>query len=119
MVETRYAFIHLPKTAGTSLRAALVARLGDAAVSPHFDAAYMSAEALDQLAQYRVITSHISRDDWVRLPDYPDRQILTALREPVDRCLSWYYFAHAIPPDPGRTLEVRAAQTLPVIKGCR
>jgi hypothetical protein len=48
----------------------------------------MQAQRLDR---FDVISGHISIADVSRY--FSDRAILTVLREPIDRCLSWYYFA--------------------------
>jgi hypothetical protein len=101
-----YLFVHLPKTAGTSFRGALANVLGDDAVSPPFLASTLSEEDINRLDQYRAIAGHISIDDAAR---FRNRYLLTVLRNPTDRCLSWYYFAHN-QSAPGQSPEVRAAQ---------
>jgi hypothetical protein len=108
-----YLFVHIPKTAGTSFRIALARILSDAAISPPFVASRLSEKDIQTLDQYRIVAGHISIDDVAR---FRDRQVLTILREPADRCLSWYYFAHNIERAPGQTAEVRAAQELTVDK---
>jgi hypothetical protein len=84
-------FVHLPKTAGTSFHVALREALGAGAVSPSFIATRLSPADAERLDRYAVISGHISMADIRRY--FPDRMILTILRDPVDRCLSWYYFA--------------------------
>jgi Sulfotransferase family len=101
-----YLFVHIPKTAGTSFRGALANALGDDAVSPHFSASRLSEEDINRLDRYRVIAGHISIDD---ATPFRSRHLLTVLRNPTDRCLSWYYFARN-QSAPGQSPEVRAAQ---------
>jgi hypothetical protein len=84
-------FVHLPKTAGTSFHVALREALGAGAVSPSFIATHLSPADAERLDRYAIISGHISMADVRRY--FPDRMILTILRDPVDRCLSWYYFA--------------------------
>ena len=84
-------FVHLPKTAGTSFHVALREALGAGAVSPSFIATHLSPADAERLDRYAIISGHISMADVRRY--FPDRVILTILRDPVDRCLSWYYFA--------------------------
>jgi hypothetical protein len=84
-------FVHLPKTAGTSFYSALGKTLGPNVVSPSFIATYLSEADAARLDRYPIISGHISMADVQRY--FPDRAILTILRDPVDRCLSWYYFA--------------------------
>ena len=84
-------FVHLPKTAGTSFHRAMRDTLGPEAVSPSFIATNLSPADAERLDRYTVISGHISMADVRRY--FSDRAILTILRDPVDRCLSWYYFA--------------------------
>src|SRR5580704_5438882 len=84
-------FVHLPKTAGTSFHTALRQTLGVEAVSPSFIATNLSPADAERLDRYTIISGHISMADVQRY--FSDRMILTILRDPVDRCLSWYYFA--------------------------
>ena len=104
----KWVFIHLPKTAGTSFQFALRRIAGEEAVSPGFVASRLSLEEANRLDRYRVISGHISFHDVARY--FPDRAILTILRDPVERCLSWYYFARAAPPAAETPVDVRAAQ---------
>lgn len=84
-------FVHVPKTAGTSFHHAMRKALGTDAVSPSFIATNMTSTQAARLAQFDVISGHISMADVSRY--FSDRSILTILRDPIDRCLSWYYFA--------------------------
>lgn len=84
-------FVHIPKTAGTSFREALCAGFGSEAVSPAFAASRISPEEAERLSTYQVISGHISMADVTR--HFPDVEAFTILREPIDRTLSWYYFA--------------------------
>jgi hypothetical protein len=84
-------FVHVPKTAGTSFHNALRTALGAGAVSPSFIATRLTLADAQRLDRFKIISGHISMADVRRF--FPDRIILTILREPIDRCLSWYYFA--------------------------
>jgi hypothetical protein len=107
MVERKsYLFVHLPKTAGTSFRSALAKVLGDEAVSPLFLASRLSEQDITRLDRYRVIAGHISIDDATA---FRSRCLLTILRNPIDRCLSWYYFVHN-QRAPAQSPETLAAQ---------
>lgn len=86
-------FIHLPKTAGTAFRSALCAAYGDSNVSPSFGESILDDKAAELLSQYRIISGHISISDIDRY--FPDRKLLTILREPIDRSLSWYFYANS------------------------
>lgn len=84
-------FVHIPKTAGTSFREALCTGFGSEAVSPAFAASHISPEEAERLRAYTVVSGHISMADVTR--HFPDAAPFTILREPIDRTLSWYYFA--------------------------
>lgn len=81
----RLAFLHVPKTAGTSLRHALAGVAGE--TSELFRAGRMTVEEARALDHFDVICGHMSRAD--QLAFFPDRQVITVLREPVERCVSW------------------------------
>ena len=103
----QWVFIHLPKTAGTSFQTALRSIAGDDAVSPSFVASSLTEDDAFRLDRYRIISGHISINDVKRY--FPGRSILTILREPVERCVSWYYFARSIPLALGLPIDVVAA----------
>jgi hypothetical protein len=88
----KFVFVHVPKTAGTSFHHGLRKALGADAVSPSFIATNMTPAQAARLDRFDIISGHISMADVSRY--FPDREVLTILRDPVDRCLSWYYFAH-------------------------
>jgi hypothetical protein len=104
--DAGYLFVHLPKTAGTSFCWALQSALGRDAVSPLFLASRLSEQDIARLERYRAIAGHISIDD---ISPFRNRQLLTILRDPTDRCISWYYFAHGQSVR-DQTPEVQAAQ---------
>ncbi|MDQ6767744.1 MAG: sulfotransferase family 2 domain-containing protein [Candidatus Eremiobacteraeota bacterium] len=94
MSDEKYIFNHIPKTAGGSYIALLTTVLGPEQISPHVDLnqagedySSLSAAPFDA---YAVLVGHFG----VRWHDRigPNRRWLTALRAPVDRVLSTYYF---------------------------
>lgn len=103
----RAIFIHIPKTAGVSFRDALGQGFGEDAVSPLFAASHLSDEDAENLRRYDIIAGHISIDDIHK--HFPGAILLTVLREPIDRCISWYYFARR--QGPSVFSDVIAAQT--------
>lgn len=103
---TQAVFIHLPKTAGTSFHSALCLGFGAHAVSPPFAATQMTPEQAEDLRQYEIVSGHISMPD-ARLY-FPQAKLFTILRDPVDRCVSWYYFARTV--GESQHADVAAAQ---------
>lgn len=104
----KWVFVHIPKTAGTSFQNALREILGYDSVSPSFNASKLSEADAERLDQYKVISGHISMADVTRY--FPNRYILTILRNPLERCVSWYYFARMTPPVVDTPSDVFAAQ---------
>jgi hypothetical protein len=87
---TKLIFLHIPKTAGQSVHAALVAAFGAAAVCPARVNEQLFGMTVSELNSYRVFSGHLdwSLLDCVRGP----RFVFTVLREPRDRILSFYFY---------------------------
>ena len=87
-------FLHVPKTAGTSLTGMLAANFAAERVyrpKPHGE---LKGRAADELADFDFICGHF---DWSELEAIPGpKRIVSLLREPVQRVLSlyWYWRAH-------------------------
>lgn len=107
---TYAVFLHVPKTAGMSLHDTLRRQVGDEAVSPSVNASVMTQSEADALAHYDVVVGHISVTDARRF--FPGAALLTVLRDPIERSLSWYYYARNFPWAPHE--DVAAAQAHPV-----
>lgn len=95
---SKWVFVHIPKTAGASFAEGIRRAFGPENVSPGFSASNLSEKDAVALDQFRVIAGHISIRDVERY--FPDRRIITVLRDPVDRCVSWYYFANSLASEP-------------------
>ncbi len=88
----RVIFLHIPKTAGQSVHAALVDAFGEKAVCPARVNDQLKLMSISELHQYRVFSGHF---DWTMLdclkgPTY----VFTVLRDPLERLLSFYLFLH-------------------------
>lgn len=107
----KFLFLHLPKTAGTSLRHALQEAYGAEAVSPHVNACFLQNSDLELLNRFTFICGHLSFSDAHRL--FPDAAMMTVVRNPVERCLSWYWYARSTSIeclDDAEFLDVHAAK---------
>jgi len=89
-ISEKFVFVHVPKTAGTSFRKLLVDIFTEDQVSPQFMAKPLTDEDATRLDRFQVIAGHVSFADVYKY--FPDRRLITFLREPVDRCLSIYGF---------------------------
>lgn len=89
-METKLVFLHIPKTAGQSLHASLLAGFGREAICPARVNEQLFCLSIEQLNSYRVVSGHF---DWSMLdcisgPKY----VFTVLRDPLERLLSFYFF---------------------------
>lgn len=105
-----YLFLHVPKTAGFSMWHGFRNLFGAHHVSAHLPDSFLKDEDAAALAKLQVISGHVSAQDVLRY--FPDRRMMTALREPVDRCISQYYFLTSLgdPADPTCVL----ARSMPI-----
>lgn len=83
-------FLHIPKTAGQSVHAALVDAFGKDAVCPARVNDQLRKMTITELNRYQVFSGHFdwSMLDCIKGPKY----VFTILREPMDRILSFYFF---------------------------
>jgi hypothetical protein len=90
---TKVIFLHIPKTAGQSVHAALTAAYGASAICPARVNEQLFGMTVAELNNYQVFSGHLdwSLLDCVRGP----RFAFTVLREPRDRILSFYFFLRA------------------------
>lgn len=86
-------FLHLPKTAGTSVRHFLAKFFRPEEICPAGFRGEFRALSDDQLATYRVFAGHLDWEDLDRVegPSFT----FTVLREPRERVLSYYFFMRA------------------------
>lgn len=86
----RLGYVHIPKTAGTSVVAALKSMFGASAVfhaGKAAETAYFRNNA-DDLEAYPVLSGHIPYSEFKKRT--PERICFTTIREPVERAYSVY-----------------------------
>jgi hypothetical protein len=104
----RFAFLHVPKTAGTSFTDALAATR---TVAPPFNPNdRMPSDLAQELDKFDIVASHLSYDDYDRW--FSQRPAITVLRDPIERCLSWYWYCRNVVPTVVKAPEVASARYL-------
>jgi hypothetical protein len=101
MTDDTFFFMHIPKTAGTSLRALLEQRFNKNEICPisYVTEFQNTPDPTAYLKQYRFIRGHLPYDYIRRLLGY-DPITLTMLRHPVDRLVSnWAFFQELVIPE--------------------
>ena len=85
----RLLFLHIPKTAGTTIRKLIAEFLGEERVTPSLPTMFLD-EALMRYADYAAVCGHFRSRQGQVLPT--DRISITVLRDPLERFLSDYSF---------------------------
>ncbi len=110
-----FVHIHIGKTAGTSLRNMLEQAYGGGHCSPPFIQNYMTLEESNYYSGFRIVSGHISRAD--QLKWFGDRRVLTVLREPIDRGLSFLYYVKSLKPEGAQVaIDAHRMSTLELIE---
>jgi len=102
--EPVLVFLHIPKTAGTTLRR-IIRRQYPRGTVWETDSNYFPPLSPEQYARLRVVQGHVMYGLHEQLPR-PVRYI-TVLRHPVERTLSAYYYVRRRPKDPLHALAHR------------
>ena len=96
MEKEQIVFMHIPKTAGTTLRNIVYAQYGETRVAPIYsEASYIHKEEFEQLADARkdqadVIIGHFGYNFHKLLSGNRPYRFATMLRNPISLCLSLY-----------------------------
>jgi hypothetical protein len=86
----KIVFLHIPKTAGQSVRRTLGRTFGQDALAPVQVNAHFEKHPPESLMDYQIFTGHL---DWERLDFVPSPKVVfTILREPLERIASFYLF---------------------------
>jgi hypothetical protein len=95
----RLYFLHIPKTAGSSVTRLLEDAWPAGAVAPHRFVNDLGQGGADELSRFDVVSGHLGT---VAATD--DRQVVTLLRDPVRRAWS-HYRGHRWRADPSQRIE--------------
>jgi len=90
-------FLHIGKSAGTSLRLILQNAWTTREMADPFSIHYLNRQFLNTESyqkNWRLCCSHLGWETVAKAPHTP--KVITVLREPVDRLLSLFHFKHAI-----------------------
>ena len=111
----KYFFDHIPKTGGTALNTIFQEILGSDNVSPLLLFKRLGI-SLQDYGKYQLVQGHFTLFPGERLDK--SRFSITLLRNPIDRCLSHYFFNHYdVPVAPGKQSDsVRQTKFLPIEK---
>jgi hypothetical protein len=90
-------FIHIPRTAGTSFRWAAAAQYGNEQVCLVHPGYYTEEHALLKQLEFKFITGHFTMDNSVVQNLIGNYNLITLIREPVHRFLSFYHYAKNSP----------------------
>ncbi|WP_419727826.1 YkvA family protein [Lichenicola sp.] len=122
------SFLHLEKTAGTSLLAVISSQFHPGQIDPdpcrgsppHLVTPF-TPNALERIRYYPLVWGHYDLPSLRRLD--PGRFVFTMLRSPADRLLSLYYFWRSLDPallgQPDENPQVRAAHRLGLLEFLR
>jgi len=86
-------FLHLPKTAGTTLKSIIGQVYGEERAAflrvGRGDLEAFAARPEAERAGYDVVSGHLQ---WAERTVLPGASVITMLREPIDRVISWYHY---------------------------
>jgi hypothetical protein len=109
----RIVFLHIMKTAGSSIRQRLEDLAEGAPVWRRDVDGLPGAVGQEQLAPYRVVMGHFTIRDALHVP--APRRIFTVLRDPVARIVSYYHFMHRHRAD---VVEARTMERARIAREC-
>lgn len=91
-MQPKLVFLHIPKTGGTSMFKLLSQQFPPEAICParHNDLGNYTSE---ELGRFTVFAGHYGFDTLELIPGA--KVVVTMLREPTARLLSWYYFCRS------------------------
>lgn len=86
----KVVFLHIPKTAGQSVRAMLYDAFGAEAMCPARSNDELMSYSLSELNKFQVFAPH---GDWTLLDAVaPPKFVFSVFRDPMERILSYYFF---------------------------
>jgi hypothetical protein len=95
--EKPIVFLHVPRTAGTSFRWAAASQYSNEQVCLVHPGYYTEEEAILRQQEFKFITGHLSMDNTVISNLLGDFNLLTIVREPIHKFLSFYHYVKHTP----------------------
>lgn len=90
MLDSKLLFLHIPKTAGQSVHAAIEKAFGKSSVCPARVNDQLRLLTAEELSRYRVFSGHF---DWEPFDKLGNSLVtFTVLRDPLERILSFYFY---------------------------
>ncbi|MEM5788224.1 MAG: sulfotransferase family 2 domain-containing protein, partial [Syntrophobacteraceae bacterium] len=103
-------FLHIPKTAGTSLYKMFGSSFGEEVIFRHHQDGLIDKARKEDLSKYFVFMGHMDYDAISYIPKSPI-SLCTFVRDPVERLLSLYYYLRAHEPShPNYKMDWRMEQ---------
>lgn len=102
---TNLLFDHIPKTGGKSIHSVLQQLLGSDACSPTLNTTF--SNAWGKFSSYSCVSGHIT---FLPGSNVAGCSLFTVLRNPVDRIISQYFFAHIVSENHGSYFDKKCRQ---------
>ncbi|USN99796.1 MAG: sulfotransferase family 2 domain-containing protein [Phycisphaeraceae bacterium] len=91
-------FLHLPKAAGTTLKSIIERVYGSDRVAflkaPRGEVEAFGARPVEERTAYDAVAGHMT---WGDVPIVPGAHVITMLRDPIERLLSWFHYQQTNP----------------------
>lgn len=95
--EKHITFLHIPRTAGSSFRWASASQYGNEQIGLIHPGYYTEEQVVENQSQFKLITGHFDMCAQFIRGMREKSNLITILREPLHRFLSFYYYGSNMP----------------------